>query len=70
MRNLISFAAFFFLLGSVSVQAQSDIAKNALTCSSVYYIASSLTDDSEESGDFFIRLQLMFESIYLSLIHI
>lgn len=66
MRNLISFAAFFFLLGSVSVQAQSDIAKNALTCSSVYYIASSLTDDSEESGDFFIRLQLMFESIYLA----
>ena len=66
MRKLIPLSASLFLLGSISAQAQSDIAKNALSCSAVYYIASSLTDDSEESGDFFIRLQLMFESIYLA----
>ena len=54
MRKLIPLSASLFLLGSISAQAQSDIAKNALSCSAVYYIASSLTDDSEESGDFFI----------------
>ena len=64
MRNLIALFIFVFLYGTGPSQAQPVMSHNAISCSALYYVISSITYDDEEYGNFFIRLQIMFESVY------
>lgn len=64
MRILIVFFTSSFLLSAAPVAAEGSPAKNAMSCSALYFISSSLVMMEEDAANLFVSIQVMFDTVY------
>ena len=64
MRTLIASFTSLFLLSAVPGAAQEGPAENAMSCSALYFIASSVVRMEEEAANLFVSIQVMFDTVY------
>ena len=64
MRTLIASFTSLFLLSAVPGAAQDGPAENAMSCSALYFIASSVVRMEEEAANLFVSIQVMFDTVY------
>ena len=64
MRTLIASFTSLFLLSAVPGAAQDGPAEKAMSCSALYFIASSVVRMEEEAANLFVSIQVMFDTVY------
>ena len=64
MRTLIASFTSLFLLSAGPVAAQDGPAEDAISCSALYFIASSVVRMEEEAANLFVSIQVMFDTVY------
>lgn len=64
MRRLITLLTSLFLLSASPVVAEDGPANKAMSCSALYFIASSVVRMEEEAANLFVSIQVLFDTVY------
>ncbi|MBT05549.1 MAG: hypothetical protein CMM32_01315 [Rhodospirillaceae bacterium] len=64
MRTLIASLVALFYLSAGPVVAEDGPAKNAMSCSALYFVASSLVLTEKDAANLFVSIQVMFDGVY------